>query len=260
MAKQMDQDVRQLTKDIVKELTDKDYQFTAYDVTKLVRGTTNERIPHWQVKSIVHDMFDNGEMVGNYSRRLIIIPGTNDQGLLYHDTGSNQGLYDPDFVPSIDIDGTKNNPTVTALVQDDEDDSEDDEDDSEDDEDDSEDDEDTINTVSNIGTGYIAVDGRGRLCITVSLVRELNLNPGNTVVVYPLLKQKCLYIYNIVQPGDFTPKPEDRYFRVDRDGNIRLTASVLREAGMGHEKTLECSVKTTHVVGSYDKMILISSY
>jgi len=253
MAKMMDQDVKQLTKDIVEELTDKDYQFTAYDVTKLVRGTTNERIPHWQVKGVVHDMFDNGEMVGNYSRRLIIIPGTNDQGLLYHDTGSNQGLYDPDFVPSIDIDGTKNNPTVTALVQDDED-------DSEDNEDDSEDNEDTINTVSNIGTGYIAVDGRGRLCIPVSLVRELNLNPGNTVVVYPFLKQKCLYIYNIVQPGYFTPKPEDRNFRVDRDGNIRLTASVLREAGMGYEKTLECSVNTTHSLGSYYKMIVVSLY
>jgi hypothetical protein len=247
MAKPMDQDVKQLTKDIVKELTDKDYQFTAYDVTKLVRGTTNDCIPHWQVKGVVHDMFDNGEMVGNYSRRFIIIPGTNDRGLLYHNTGSNQGVYDPDLVPSIDIDGTKNSSTVTALVQDDED-----------DDDCDDDDEDTISTVSNIGTGYIARDGRGRLCIPVSLVRELNLNPGNTAVVYPTIE--CLCIYNIVRPVDFVPKSTDRNFRVDRNGNIRLTASVLKEAYIVHKNTLRCFVKRSHLFGGYDKKIVVSGY
>ena len=63
MTTQMKQDDRQLTKDIVNELTGNDHQFTAFDVTKLVRGTTGERTPHWMVKGVVHKMFNDGEFV-----------------------------------------------------------------------------------------------------------------------------------------------------------------------------------------------------
>ena len=43
---------------------DEEKSFTAYNVTKVIRETTEERVSHSKVKEIVHSLYENGEMDG----------------------------------------------------------------------------------------------------------------------------------------------------------------------------------------------------
>lgn len=198
----MDQDKFQLTKDIVNELTEKTYSFTAYDVTKLVRGTSEERVPHWQVKKVVHAMFDTGQMPTNYTRELDEIPGTNHQAWIYKDV-SDSSVYDSQNIPSLKLDSTD------TTVPNNEDQDEEEEEDF-------------------IVLGY--GDLRNRYCIPKFMTKEMGWKSGDKVFVHPNKQTNKIHIYSIF----YSPENLNDVIvhHIDKSGNIRFGQKRVFEAGI----------------------------
>lgn len=94
--------VENKTHEILDDLISKDFMFTAFDITSLVRQSLGKHINvlHNDVKQIVHDKFYNTHMNGfnmlNYDRTVITI-GSN-PCLLYHTRKSDFSLYNPSWL------------------------------------------------------------------------------------------------------------------------------------------------------------------
>jgi hypothetical protein len=68
-------ELTKLVRKIVQDKTAAGEMFTAFDVTKVVQsGGVRER--HFVVKSVVHDLFSNGDMPSHYTRQLITLYGS----------------------------------------------------------------------------------------------------------------------------------------------------------------------------------------
>jgi len=81
-------------KDQINEWTDDKIMFTAYDVTVALRNG-GERVKHSDIKTIVHDLYVQGEMDTGYSRQMVNVPGTNAQAFLYLHVISDPDEYEP---------------------------------------------------------------------------------------------------------------------------------------------------------------------
>lgn len=80
-----DQFSQQLMDDIVAEKVRAGEMFTALDVSREAqrRGCTER---HYQIKHVVHECFERGDMGGDYTRTLVRIPGAPIPPWLYHRT------------------------------------------------------------------------------------------------------------------------------------------------------------------------------
>lgn len=78
----------------VEEFVDNNISFTAYDITVSLRND-GERVAHNDVKTVVHDIFNNEEMGHSYERELKKIPGTQNTAFVYHHLMSDVDEYKP---------------------------------------------------------------------------------------------------------------------------------------------------------------------
>ncbi len=80
-------------KDVVAGRVSQGAMFTAFDVTKELRGKGNQ-VQHRNIKEIVHALYTHGEMSG-YDRSLVSISGAPIQPFLYHPTSCDPTTYQP---------------------------------------------------------------------------------------------------------------------------------------------------------------------
>jgi len=76
-------------KEVISDKISKDIMFTAFDITKELRKNGN-KVRHGNIRSIVHDLFRNGEING-YTRTIIDING--ERPFVYHPISSDASLY-----------------------------------------------------------------------------------------------------------------------------------------------------------------------
>ena len=76
-------------KEVIADKISRDVMFTAFDITKELRKNGN-KVRHGNIRSIVHDLFRNGEING-YTRTIIDING--DRPFVYHPISSDASLY-----------------------------------------------------------------------------------------------------------------------------------------------------------------------
>jgi hypothetical protein len=76
-------------KEVISDKISNDIMFTAFDITKELRKN-GHKVRHGNIRSIVHDLFRNGEING-YTRTIIDING--ERPFVYHPVSSDSSLY-----------------------------------------------------------------------------------------------------------------------------------------------------------------------
>ena len=76
-------------KEVIEDKISHDVMFTAFDITKELRKNGN-KVRHGNIRSIVHNLFRNGEING-YTRTIIDING--ERPFVYHPISSDASLY-----------------------------------------------------------------------------------------------------------------------------------------------------------------------
>lgn len=106
--------IKKYTKDVVNDLIDKGKMFTAYDVTRIVRGA-GIKCYHNQVRDIVHELYREQKMDCEYGRNAIDINGASPY--VYHHYMDDPNTYDPNvLVPKDDSDVTDQLEKDSAFV------------------------------------------------------------------------------------------------------------------------------------------------
>lgn len=198
-----------LIEDAVNNFVNDNKMFTAFDVTKEVRGQTQDRVYHDEVKKEVHKMFHNNRVSG-YARSLASLPNANPQPWLYHPVNVNTSLYQGSPV----ADNAANapvaqaavaTPTPTAAISSVVDDGDDD--------------------------NVYSLDTTNRLCVPNKLVRQTGLKHGDGAAVYfnGVTRQVHVLALNKAAPSMSSHLTS---YVVDKDDNIRITESVLNKAGL----------------------------
>ena len=74
-------------KEVLQTMTQDSEVFTAFDVTKKARGVVTDNVRHGEVRDIVNNEFQTGQMQ-NYNRELCVLNLSNDpQALVYYPDG-----------------------------------------------------------------------------------------------------------------------------------------------------------------------------
>jgi len=190
--------------------------FTAFDVTKALRAENpNMSILHYEVRTVVHDMFNNEEFFdgGDYQRTLVKLKcGPN--ALVFHPDG-----FDPLDHPEADVPMSSALPCGPSVTTDDDDDTGviqpliDNDDD---------DDDDTC-----VYAQYPA-DNRGRLCIRKEDLKGIDLVYGDTAYVSV---EKGVVLVSSKKPMD---NSNYQGLLIDKDGCLRLSPHWFREAVLRH--------------------------
>jgi hypothetical protein len=170
--------------------------FTAYDVTKEVRKQATDRVYNDEVKKDVHKYFGQGMMAG-YSRALAIIAGVNPQPWLYFPMGADPSKYTG---TPIAHDTQPDDGNVISSIGS------------------------FANTAPTIDSKVYKLDTTDRLCIPNKFVRQLGVNTGWTLFV-----NQSGTALSISKTGNINFLA---FYMVDKDDNVRLTASTLRKGGL----------------------------
>jgi len=91
----MEPTTEQAVKDQVGTFTVSDAMFTAYDVTKALRHEQGLDVKHFEVRDVVHAMFDNGDMPTHMSRESRSV-GSRRTAFVYFPSWRMADTYDPD--------------------------------------------------------------------------------------------------------------------------------------------------------------------
>jgi hypothetical protein len=169
--------------------------FTAYDITKELRAMF-VRCKHDDVKTVVHETFDNAGMAG-YSRELRDLGGNGPAWYYFHrnDYASQQYAGQTTAV-------TPPGHTLSAAF--------------------------CGTTVPQSGLTAKA-DARLTVCIPSKAIKQINLQPGDEVMVTPLPTQNCILV-RAPGKGRTLLSSQTRFYTVDKDCNIRFTRGVLVDA------------------------------
>ena len=204
--------------------------FTAYDITKYLRKW-DFRGRHDKWKQIVHQMFDDGEMVG-YTRELRDMGGAVPAWYYFHQSDYAAQQY------TTNVAQTYTNPTSTITNIADQ----------------------PAKSISlGLTSGYVQVadeapkqdtspripvavvsepkeeeitarpDRRGTICIPARAIRQIGLEPGDGAIVIPNCRDRLIHV---MHPRDLVagPQVDYRVYTVDKDYNIRITSVVVDEA------------------------------
>lgn len=179
--------------------------FTAFDITAQARQQIdNERISHSEVKQIVHGLFEDNEMDSfDYKRSLGNLQNVNPQPWIYHHFEDSEVDYPGNRLATANATTQPAMPTV-LLAKDDKDDT----------------------SSANNPDGVYKVDGRGTICVPASLVKSLGAKHHDRLYVHANYVDNQLEI-NEEEDGAISS------YTVDHGCNIRITQSLLRNAGLG---------------------------
>lgn len=245
--------VLQMIENEVSDRVQKNEMFTVFDITKAVRAKSGPHvnIRHDEVRQEINDLYNNNRIIG-YSRTIGNLPNVSVQPMVYHhflDDPSDYGavktvpqLNTPAQPALNDIDALKAlppgnynqvTPVVTQHV-------------------------DVSKPVvrpfptastpkvafSNlnqcVNTTKVGVDSRKTLCIPKSYLKQLFVNPGDTVGVYNDSTTTKIVKYN---PSSCKPLST---YTVDKYGNVRITQATLQRAGLaGSEYYVDFDINTT---------------
>ena len=210
-----DSATRQLIEDEVKNKVSNGEMFTAYDVTCSIRKNgTNET--HNEIKEVVHDLFNQGDMV-NYDRTRFTIPGKGSWAWLYFPIGTDYNDYARRFTSTSSsstttVSSVSSTPGFTAAVS----------------------------GVSPV----IAPDSEGRVNIPKQLLRDLGLYSQRSYCIVNGKNKVIVTTAKFARGVD----PKDVLERwVPFNGAIRISKKVLSECGV--------SIKDSYVVEkSFDEV------
>jgi len=196
-----DAEVAIATTNIVQKMTDHDEMFTAFDVTHLARVTVDDEIHHSTVKAFVNQMFANGELPRDYIRTSteIDVFGNKVRVFVYSPTWKDVEKYDPKHFQDMDSDPFDKKGAPKASH---------------------------------------GRDKRGRLCVPVSVMREMGSVVGEKVYVSPengVIVCFPQYISSSAIPAN------SRVYIVDRSGNIRISKRVQALAGISNNPNFVAS-------------------
>lgn len=201
---------------VVNDFVNKGTMFTAWDVTVACRKAVKDRVQHYEVKREVHQMFDNGNMVG-YNRQLANLPGVNPQPWIYYPPSADPNTYTgKPATPAAPSVVALPAPTSSMSTVDDDDDDVD---------------------VAADGSVVYKFDTTDRLCVPNKLIRELNLKAGDEVEVVVCNStpndEVCVVPKNVGYPG-VPPHVSSvvANLTVDRYDNVRIGRATLNKVGI----------------------------
>jgi hypothetical protein len=197
----MDATMTQKVEDLVIDLTDDNKIFTAFDVTKLLRND-GDKVRHSEVRDVVHNLFNDNAFPTYYTKTsTCIAPGI--YAVVFYPDYEDINQYDPNGItaPVVKTPAPAVNQTPATNP---------------------------TTPVTSITLFPSLVDSRGRYCIPAKIVREAQLQSGDTVLVSVNPKNISIEL-DTAKPLD--PNTYYFYYVVDKSNNIRLSAKVLKEAG-----------------------------
>ena len=206
----MDQVTVDAVKEVVDGLTSQGELFSSYDVTLKLRNEKSMTVYHSEVRKAVHAMFANLDMPVDYERDDFNLP-SGKTTIVFHPRTKSTTDYDPMQFGSNAADPFGQKPTATQ----------------------------TQTAAPNRPKGQL--DGRGRFCISNKLTRQLGYTHGCPVFV-DVDCQRILVGDTVRLSATFV-----RRYKVDRDGNIRLSQKMLKKAGLSG-KALTAKVDGSTIV------------
>ena len=194
---------------IIEALVEDRALFSAHDVTTLLRaeGLTVRHTGQGGVREFVHNIMNQGNpMFDDYIRTASSIGA-----FVYHHYNDDVNDYDPDEhrqATNITTGTAVGSPTTTVGAP-------------------------TVNVgmsstapLSAPVDDKVGVDQRGRLCVRASLLRQLNVVPGDLVFVNTKLN-------GVVKPDFTNPSmvtdPAYRWLKVDKDNCVRISSGLLNK-------------------------------
>jgi len=211
---------------IVEALIEDRAQFSAHDITTLLRAEdlTVRHNGDGGVREFVHDLMNQSNpMFADYNRDLVTL-GNGNGAFVYHHYDDDVNDYDPTEhrqATNVATGTSVGAPTTTVAAP---------------------------NVVVDDKVG---VDGRGRLCVRASLLRQLGVQPGDTVFVNTRLN-------GIVKPDFTNPSmladPTYRSLVVDKDNCLRISNGLLDKMFRGTRNRFEFKFGTNST-GSFIEIV-----
>lgn len=227
---------------VISEKTNANEMFTAHDITLEVRNR-GHRVSHSNVRDIVHDNYQRGNMGVAYTRTPITVP-SGETPFLYHRSAD-----DPSAYSNIRNDNTQQssapNTTITIPSLNDND------------NDDNEEEDDNNKTQRNVLIGR-KTDARGTLSIPSAEVRKLGVSVGDKVYAViinngiKIVKENRSLVHDVI----FS---DSNQYTVDYHGQVRITQSFLKKAGIGGD-SFDISFddsSTQQITGTMPSKILV---
>ena len=197
---------------VVNDFVNNGTMFTAWDVTLAVRKTVKAKVQHYEVKREVHQMFDNGNMVG-YNRELANLPNVDPQPWIYYPPTADPKTYTGKPVaPAAAAALPAPTPVASMTALDDGAD------------------------IGGDGSVVYKWDTTDRLCVPNKLVRDLGFKAGDevdVVSVNTVQNEVC-----VVKKGETFPGAPPHLsatlatLTVDRYDNIRIGRTALNKASI----------------------------
>jgi len=184
---------RKLIEDVVENLVMGSEMFTAFDVTQRIRKVEN--VYHSEVRNEVHKLLSMGDMPG-YIKQM--------HSFTVNGSPVRAFVFLPDTLDVMDYDPDHAAPNVITPV--------------------------TVATSGaptppKLGPNMDPTDKRGRLCIPCSWTRKMNWRPGDWVLINAVPGGGM----DIFQVTRSSCNSLDTFYQVDRDGNVRISASTLKK-------------------------------
>jgi len=201
----MDQDTMDAVNEVVEDLTAKGELFSCFDVTRQLRDEKSLKVFHSEVRKQVHALYGNLAMPVDYERDDVALPNGRTT-CVFHPRAKSLTEYDPDKFGSVNdpFGATK---TLTQTIQ-------------------------GLGRASRAQTAAPSqTDRRGRFCISNKMTRQVGMTHGNRVNIV------CNSQYNYMQisPANVAPYSAGTTvfnMKIDKDDNLRISKSMLREAGL----------------------------
>lgn len=194
---------------VVNDLVNNGTMFTAWDVTLAVRKTVKARVQHFEVKREVHQMFDNGNMVG-YNRELANLPNVDPQPWIYYPPSADPKTYTGKPVaPAAAAALPAPTPVASMTALDDGAD------------------------IGGDGSVVYKWDTTDRLCIPNKLIREMGLKQGDEVeVVCAVPPGNEVSVFQKGKPDYTKGLSNVATYVVDTYDNVRITRGALNKIGL----------------------------
>lgn len=192
-----DQSTKQVVRDEVIKKVSKSESFTAFDITKLVRRT-GIGIRHNECKFIVHAMYREEDIMPEFQRTLVQLPGVSIQPWLYHPDSQDPDDYARSFRSDLPAGSAPQVPSSLSTPST----------------------KSCRNLSANDDGSFDRSAGKeGYLYVPVMVLQDLNLVPGDDVSV-SAKQDEVLLSRDHGQASTTSCK-------VDVKGNIRLSKSIL---------------------------------
>jgi hypothetical protein len=181
--------------------------FTAHDVTRAVRHQVGPHvdIPHHEVRLLVHNLFEKGQVGTDYARSLVPFPGANPVPFVYHRTTDDPATYKrPDDSTLSPSPFTGNSITVGTPPP--------------------------PLSITNIKEEICHADARDTLCVPAKYIKGIGLAKGYKAYVWSDPLNSCAVLSLVV------PDQEHFEYTVDHGHNVRITQHCLSSCGQSGKK------------------------